>query len=393
MQVHYKIVDMNKKIGILKLRLCDNYGGILQNYALQSFLREIGKEPITFLIKNRFSWKSKLKSYLYRCFRRCFYKDIRPLRKWKKEYEDNVIYENINRFISQNITMTEQPICFGKCLFYEKELDAIIVGSDQVWRYKYVPNIEEYFLKSFTSAHNIKRIAYAASFGVDQWELPSAKTLKCAKLAQQFDAISVREDNGITLCKKHLNCNAVHVLDPTMLLTKDSYVSLVEKDKIPISKGNLLIYILDLSDDKKDIIALIKNRFNLKEFTVMPAAKFEDVGPKQLNDCIFPPVTAWIRGFMDAEYVITDSFHGTVFSIIFNKPFITIANKQRGIARFQSLLKMFGLENRLVNSSDQITEELLQSSIDFKKVNRIHGFERVKSSHFLHSTLNECLLC
>lgn len=377
---------MKKKIGILTLKLEDNFGGVLQNYALHVFLREAGEKPMTFSIEKHLSWRVKFASYLYRCFRKFFKKDSRPLRAWKTKSEKKVIYANINRFISQNIVMSP-PFCFKDSSDYENELDAIIVGSDQVWRYKYVPNIEDYFLKSFVPLSGIKRIAYAASFGVDQWELPLLKTQKCAKLAQLFDAVSVREDNGIDFCKEYLGVDAVHVLDPTMLLTKDSYICLVEKDKVPKSKGDLFIYILDQSENTRDIVALIKKGLNLKPFTVMPAAKFENVGNKRLKDCVLPSVTAWIRGFMDAEYIITDSFHGTVFSIIFNKPFIAIANRQRGITRFTSLLKMFGLESRLVYSSNQITEELLQSTIDFGKVNRIHESEYLKASRFLLDAL------
>ncbi|WP_349874881.1 polysaccharide pyruvyl transferase family protein [Bacteroides cellulosilyticus] len=313
-------------------------------------------------------------------------RDKIPLRVWRKKDEDEIICQNMYRFISQNITMTEE-IRFADLYLYSKKIDAVIVGSDQVWRYKYVANIEEYFLKSFVSG-DLKRIAYAASFGVDKWEFPLRQTRRCAKLAHTFQAISVRESNGVEFCKQYMGVKAVHLLDPTMLLKQSAYISLVEKDKVPESKGNLLVYILDQSKDKEKILDFMKSRMDLIPFTVMPAKRFENVGSKQLDQCVYPSVTTWLRGFMDAKYVVTDSFHGTVFSIIFNKPFIAIGNKQRGLMRFVSLLKTFGLEERLIYSSDQLTEELLKSPINFEEINRIHDSERFRAMNFLHKVLD-----
>lgn len=108
------------KIGILTLKLGDNYGGILQNYALQLFLKEMGKDPFTFLIEKKLSWRVKLSSYLYRCFRVYILRDKIPLRVWRKKDEDEIICQNMYRFISQNITMTEE-IRFADLYLYSKK--------------------------------------------------------------------------------------------------------------------------------------------------------------------------------------------------------------------------------------------------------------------------------
>ena len=183
----------------------------------------MGKDPFTFLIEKKLSWRVKLSSYLYRCFRVYILRDKIPLRVWRKKDEDEIICQNMYRFISQNITMTEE-IRFADLYLYSKKIDAVIVGSDQVWRYKYVANIEEYFLKSFVSG-DLKRIAYAASFGVDKWEFPLRQTRRCAKLAHTFQAISVRESNGVEFCKQYMGVKAVHLLDPTMLLKQSAYIN------------------------------------------------------------------------------------------------------------------------------------------------------------------------
>jgi len=104
---------------------------------------------------------------------------------------------------------------------------------------------------------------------------------------------------------------------------------------------------------------------------------------------IFPPVTQWLRGFMDAKYVVTDSFHGVAFSIIFNKPFIAIGNKERGLARFTSVLKKFNLEERLVLTESELTQEKIDAEIDFGKVNEIKKMKQEYAFEFLHKPLKD----
>ena len=232
-----------------------------------------------------------------------------------------------------------------------------------------------------------KRIAYAASFGVDEWEFSEEETFICKDLLKLFDGVSVRENSAVALCEKYFNrSDVIHVLDPTMLLEKEDYIRIVEKEKEPKSPGNLFCYILDGSSEKKQIIEFIASQISAVPFTQMPKCEitYENLRDR-LEDCVYPSVTAWLRAFMDAEMVITDSFHGCVFSIIFNKPFWVIGNHSRGMARFDSLLSMFGLEGRLM-STDSIPVEL-SSPIDWDRVNTIKKDWQEKSYNFLERNL------
>ena len=136
--------------------------------------------------------------------------------------------------------------------------------------------------------------------------------------------------------------NASHVLDPTMLLDVQDYVDLVKRADIPKSKGTLLCYILDETESTTDLISRLASETGLVPFR--GNSRVEDWSAP-LAERIQPPVEQWLRGFMDAELVVTDSFHACVFSILFHKPFVVVGNKERGLARVKSLLKMFGLEN------------------------------------------------
>lgn len=370
------------RICILTQPLGTNYGGLLQTYALQMVLKRMGHEVWTEDRKYSLSYIARMKLAIVRLikYRGLYY----PTKK-----QQQFIAQNTILFVRKYISTTEPIFSCAKKEFSKYHFDAYIVGSDQVWRPMYSPYLPNYFL-DFTTGQNVKRVAYAASFGAPEWELTTEQTRKCAELIKNFDAISVREDSGVELCRKYLGIDAIHLLDPTMLLDKEDYISLVEQEHTPDSGKKLMTYVLDLSEEKQAIIEKVSQILGLLPNILMPENEFRKVGPKKIETCVFPSVTNWLRGFMDAEYIVTDSFHGTVFSILFNKPFIVIANKERGMARFSSLLRMFGLENRLICSLEDVKNEKLCTPIPFEIVNKILEIERKKSIDFLNRNLGIC---
>lgn len=373
------------KIGILTQSLVVNYGGLLQNYALQQVLLRAGHEVETI------DWTPSNKSLRYRLYRIkwailsfLFPKKYPKLRYQPTDEERKVIQQHTNHFISTYIHHTKTIMFKDGFSHQAKEgnYDAYVVGSDQCWRPRYNAFLSSMFL-DFVKGEKTKRIAYAASFGSDNWEFTQEATSTCAPLAQKFDFISVREDTGVKLCKEHLGVNAVHVFDPTLLLTKEDYIHLVKAEKEPQSKGTLFNYILDPNADKIDLINRVAKEIGLKSFQVLPKCQAEtrtkDDIKNHIEDCVFPGVTTWLRAFMDAEMTIVDSFHGMVFSIIFNKPFWVIGNANRGMTRFISLLKMFHLEDRLLDAN-HLQEVDINRPIDWSSVNAI-----------LQQKRNECI--
>lgn len=351
------------RIGILTLPLHANYGGILQAYALQTVLERMGHEVKIINMSNRLSlpvWKWPY-SYPKRFFRKYI------LNMQEKIFVEQY-YNHVYSILNQNTqSFIEEYI---HCLnvrrlqsLKEIDFDAIVVGSDQIWRPKYFPQIADAYLE-FAERWNIKRIAYAVSFGTDEWEYTLKQTKRCSELSQKFDLVTVREDSGIKLCRKYYGIDAIHVLDPTMLLEPDDYVSLVKKANIIQSKGTLLYYILDETDEKRNLATKLAEKKGLTIFDIQNKAEDENL---PLKDRIHLPVEQWIRGFMDAEFVITDSFHACVFSILFNKPFIAVNNCDRGQARIKSLLTMFGLQEFFYNYNDKVLES---NRIDWKVINR-----------------------
>lgn len=366
------------RLAILTQPLRYNYGGILQNYALQTVLRRMGHEVVT-LDPQRYyySWWQHLRYSLFLSWsdfisrrtngepldKRCLFlfiinfflrhslfrkKNVEILEKKKTDKTIQILGKNTFSFVNKNISRKEYSNLSKE--ISPETYDAFVVGSDQVWRPEYNTNLADMFLE-FTKEWDIRRIAYAASFGVDSWNCEATLTEKYKQSLKHFDFISVRESSGVKLCKEVFDVNALHLLDPTLLLTKEEYYSLLHLDRVPKSNGDLLVYILDYSDDKKNLIQRITDEYHLSPFRVN--SDVENYLLADINRRIQPPVEQWLRGFYDAEYVITDSFHACVFSIIFDKPFIVYTNDKRGNARFESLLNQFSLADCMISSSEE----------------------------------------
>ena len=176
---------------------------------------------------------------------------------------------------------------------------------------------------------------------------------RCQALIQQFDLITVREKSAVNLVKDNFNKEAGFVLDPTLLLSKDDYSELFDGKDLPNNKG-IYTYILDNNDWKDKVVETAKTTLGLPQFS-------NQHNEQHANTKKTPSIEGWIKGFADADFVITDSFHGTVFSIIFNKPFISLVNVGRGASRFESLLDELELMQRLVEGYDKekIVETIL----------------------------------
>ncbi|EGR4210761.1 polysaccharide pyruvyl transferase family protein [Vibrio cholerae] len=368
------------KIAILTQPLQNNYGGLLQAFALQKYLKEQGNEVMTV----DFAWNHKqryfgIKYIIINVIRKYLLRrNVRSVFPMTDE-ERRRIGQNTDRFTAEYIRTTQRIYSIDEISYIKKyQFDAYVVGSDQVWRPAYSPGMPAFFLSFLNKSDDAKRIAYAASFGIDNCNEFSQEALReYSFFLKGFDAVAVREDSAVDLCEQHFGVTAEHVLDPTFLLDKEMYIQLVEQDKCPASNGDMMVYMLDQSSDKKAIIQAVANERSLTPYTVMPDEKG-----------VYPPVTQWLRGFMDAEFVVTDSFHGVVFSIIFNKPFIAIGNRDRGLARFTSVLKMFGLQDRLIFSINELTTQLINQPIDFSKVNLLKTEKQKFAMDFLNNALS-----
>lgn len=343
------------KIGIITLHLHSNIGGILQAWALQTALGRMGHKVEVIDTVQRLPPLPK--DILRSC-----YHILRKLagRKGGIALPNRYKTEATNKFTATHINLTGSR---NFSSIKQEEYGAFVVGSDQIWRPGYnTSNLMHSYLDFAETWNGVRRVAYAASFGVDKWEYNDEQTAECARLVKKFDIVTVREDSAVRLCEEHLHVKALHVLDPTMLLDIEDYERLIAEDETKPG-SDIFCYILDENADKRGVAKHMAKVTGQKTCQIEGAFRPYNIFKKGVIQ--YPSVPQWLRCFKDAKCVITDSFHGSVFSIIFNKPFIVLQNEGRGNARMESLLRSFDLEERLVNPSDFTKiEELLHKPLD-----------------------------
>lgn len=363
---------MVKRVGILTLPLAINYGGIIQAVALSHYLTSRGYD-VTLLDKRRPI--SRMERFALFLLERVPFQNIGGVRRVSQARKLHNRF--IRRFIPARTPAFRSEAQLARAVT-RRRLDAVIVGSDQVWRMDYLQDdgYREFFL-SFVTSPTVRRIAYAASFGTGEW-LHEDRTVTVRGLLSKFHAVSVREESGVALCKSALGVtDCEHVLDPTLLVDPAFYDQIAAPSRKGAGK-TFLTYLLDAPDRQPLLDAA----------THVLGADYS-ITSLQLKQREAIDLPNWLRSFMDADYVMTDSFHGTVFSIIFRKPFIAIANTGRGADRFLSLLNALGLSSRLisVNDADKIPE-LIADSIYYDDVHRKMFNLRNMSVNFLNKSLS-----
>lgn len=320
------------------IKVANNYGALLQYYALQQYLNRKGYyafwirfELYNTSLKNTIvgSFKKLLKAplvYLYTC--RC--------------------HRTFMRFCSDYLNMSEQTFSIYSDSKSYPMADYYITGSDQVWG-----GCQPECFLSFVS-DNSKKIAYAASFGKD--EITQDHLDIITPWVRQFAKVSVREDKGVEICRR-MEVEAHHLLDPTLLIDEDAYP---HRDRI-FSRPYIFAYLLNLKS-KEDI------RWNeLKEFSTSCDHELKLCvvqGTQYLfNHCdlVYPDPIEWLTMYKYSECIVTNTFHGTIFAIIHRKPFLCIL--QNGISanqnvRMKSLLNVLGLDERILSQHDNIKEAM-----------------------------------
>lgn len=355
------------KIGILTQHFLLNYGGIIQNFALQQVLLKLGHEPLTFehdTCYSRTRWLLRTAKQILKT------RSLKGLPVYPV-YQGRVGNKNFIKFVLKNIrSVTVKDFTSG--LTQKYGLDAYVVGSDQVWRpaFNLGPRLGNMFLDF--ADENVKKLSYAASFGCKEWEYTEEQELQCGKLAKRFEAISVREASGVDLCKEHFGVDATLVLDPTLLLDKEDYGKVC--NDVPRKGKHIFVYSLVVSEGVLAVAEKVAETMGLPIIVKQAGSKVrkEDT------------IEDWFAEFRDADYVVTDSFHGMVFSIIFNKPFSVVMNPSGGNERYISLLSHLGLMERIVNGETLSSN----STINWQEVNLKLTDLKKTSLLFLRNNLN-----
>lgn len=355
-----------KRIAIISsfswIKIANNYGALLQYYALQQYLYHIGHYA--------FWIKYVLPSNKYVIFKNAV---RRILKSPSIAYKSFVCHKTFMQYCKDYLNLSDDTYTKESINDSYPLADYYITGSDQVWGGMLPANY-----LTFVNDDD-KKVAYAASFGKS--EISSEHAQKIKPWVKAFKHISVREESGVGICES-LGCKAEHLLDPTMLLNADEYP---HTDRI-ISNKYVFSYFLNVStlDNIRwtEIQEYARNaNLDLKVCSVQGSQyKFNS------QYLVFPNPVEWLTYYRDAELIVTNTFHGTVFAIIHHRPFVCILQKGHSAkqnTRMTSLLSMFGLENRILNDNDKI-ENVAMVSIDWKLVEEKLSLWRHKTDKFFN---------
>ena len=344
------------KIGIVTI-IDRNLGNRLQNYALQKYLEEMGYDVKTIVYRKR-SFKNDLK----RIIKNMLYPFV-------DRYKD-VVWGNFNKNIKWDNRLVNE---------YPKEInndyDYFIVGSDQVWN----PNFDFISSREFlTFADKDKRIAYAASIGVDS--IPDKKRGKYAEYLRDFKSISVRENEAAKIVLDLTDRDVMVVLDPTMLFTHTMWEDIARKTRVKVNNRYILKYFLGGCCEKyNEAIEKLASDNSCEIFDIM------DTDGKVKNN-IGPSEFVYL--IQNSQCVCTDSFHGTVFSILFHKQFYVFERPtENGYgnmnSRINTLFSLLDIEQNYISSSLEILDLKISSGINYNRVDSILELERGKAKQYL----------
>ncbi len=365
------------RVGILTLPLHINYGGIIQAAALYRMIEDMGHQPVFLDKKPKRSLPHRLTKRLLASIPGQNIGNVR----------EAVRNMNVHKpFVRRFLPNATRPLLTGTDLsaaVKRRKLDAVVVGSDQVWRPHYHQDDQAlvYFL-DFVEPEVTARIAYAASFGKPTWEYEDIAK-PAGELLHDFAHVSVRENSAVDICAEAFGVDDCEVvLDPTLAVDPAFYEEVAaEASDLDCKDGEFVFeYVLDRDRIELGIAERLAD--NMPELSHARA-----IHPELPGDADTLP--DWMAHFRHAGCVLTDSFHGTVFCILNRRNFITIVNPKRGADRFHTLLGALGLEGRMVKQLDDATaRRLLAQPIDYDAVHARLNLLRRSSRDFLQGALD-----
>ncbi|MDF2561858.1 MAG: hypothetical protein K0R99_3304 [Microbacterium sp.] len=366
-----------------------NYGGILQAWALQQVLAELGHTGYVDSTKSSAVSPALASVRIVLAHARDV---LARLGLLPRRFQPNAVRWAANRdlfaFTESRFKLVRLYRGRGKVdRRLAASFDAFVVGSDQVWRPDFV-DVASFLLDFVPTDDTRPRIAYAASFGssspTELFDEESRASL--GPLARRFDALSTREESGVELCMTLWGATAQRLIDPTMLLSPAHYAELASGKEAQVEAGGVVTYVLDRSSEVQAVVAEIEQARDCV------ATELYRPLPRTYAEFAHDPgrftrvtIEGWLNALARSGSVVTDSYHGTVFAILFNKPFLVVLNHRRGLARFETLLSLFGLEDRIAmfDGADALRAS---APIDWQRVNeqisqeRQHGWDFLKQS-------------
>lgn len=354
-------------VAILGMWYGANYGSVATYYALHEIVRSFGLSVIM-------------------------------IDKWKIDNDPEANPNLHSRIFASKHYEVSRHYPLRELRTLNNHVDTFILGSDQVWnrgvnKYSGFANYFDFVDESK------KKLSYAASFGHDKDFCNARDRETVRQYLERFDGISVREASGVKICKDTFNVDAIQVLDPVFAADRKIFDDLIDETELSKSysqdKRFFTAYILDPTPEKKEAIQYIAEKTGLEPKIILDGrptnvSNEENKSIMDMDDNIVSVsgVEEWLFYFKYSDYVITDSCHGMSFAIVYNKPFVAIGNRARGVARFESLVDLMMVHDRYVtDAADIVGNEKFIKPIDYSKINAILTKQREISLAWLKEKL------
>ena len=388
---------MAKKVGVVSCYFKHNYGSMLQAYATQKILDDMNIENETINIDKNIDFSNgKKKYYMGQVFNFQFIKSKLGMIKLKL---DKKINKSLGKNISirdkkyeefrKNFRLTEPYKTYAELYEKaEKDYSSVIVGSDQLWLPVNV--VADYYTLNWVP-EDVNKISFSTSFGVSV--IPEKYKEDYKKFLNRINYLSTREVAGQKIIKELTGRDATLVCDPTLLFSKDEWMSIQQEE--PIIKGKYIFcYFLGKNIEHRKFAERLKEKTGCKIVSLNHAdeyVKYSDVFADEIAYDVGP--AEFLNMIRNAEYVCTDSFHGTVFSLINNVKFFTFRrynnkSKVSTNSRIDSLLGIVNLKERLINGDEDVEKEI-EKKINFENVNMKLEEFRNTSKEFLKNALSK----
>ncbi len=370
-------------IGIVSIHSAHNYGSVLQAYALQEVLKKYSSKV------DMINYRPHYLNCQYNLFSIRVYKRYKGFFNKILHFGWRIImlprriekYYKFEHFILNNMNLTKKYKSYEQLCNENFNYDLVVVGSDQVWNTDITEGFDKTYYLGFLN-NNIKKASYAASIGKSSLDKQYESLYK--KYINQLDCISLRERSNVKTLKFITEKN-IHVsLDPTLLLEKKKWIEISNKSNLKIDNEKyIFVYILQENIEFVKIVNELSKKLNLKVYSISKKKRFN-------NEKIFPNAGPedFLKLCNNSEFVVTNSFHGTVFSLIFEKRNCIIPHLHTG-SRMIDLMNLVGLKNRIVENYKNLDVKNILKNINYNTVNQKLNTYRIESLKYIEGVIDE----
>jgi hypothetical protein len=390
-------INIMVKVYTLNYHYGNNYGAVLEAYALQKTIEKLGyesicinfipNEPQSFKVLRRILWaftKPEMAVHYVVTLIKKILKFDSEITKYKKTDQNG-----FDIFRKQNLKIDEHKCSSISDLDHNfNNIEVCVCGSDVIWATGNNSLVSGAYFLNWGNL-SMKRVAYAPSWGKSSVDALNVETkTRLSDYLSKFDHVSVREKSGVDICKKLGRHDSVWLPDPTLLISSDEWnqiAAIPQINEVPY----LLHYFVPYNEtiSSQVLVNTIKTELSLDLLTI------PDLTKQSIGGEVWPSPTKWISAIRDSNFIVTNSFHGVVFCILFHRPFVftsLIGKDAPKNERIYSLLEKFNISERIISSpSDENINSIINSLINWEEVDEIKNAWREKGIRFLEKALKD----